>query len=536
MTPAAPAGVIFVDGGTIEDVPPQGACKKMNDMTLKQAIGQLFMIGIPGATVDGASEALLKRWQIGNIVLFARNLKDGVQAARLTDDLQRLITAETGIRAYISADQEGGIVLRLVDGATPFPGNMAVGATGKPEFAEQIAYAIGRELLALGINMNLAPVLDVNNNPKNPVIGVRSFGTDPARVARFGRAAVRGYKRAGIACVAKHFPGHGDTEADSHTSLPTIPRDLGELEKCELLPFRAAIEEGLDAVMTAHIAFPKLDGVPATLSKTILTGILRRQLGFSGLILTDSMRMAGVADSYSPAEAAVMALKAGCDILLYSGMGEVEEAAVRAVHEAVARGELSEERIYASAERIVAAKKRLVRERPSVDLAAHADLARQVSRKAVTLRRDRAGLIPLPVGNVTVIEVTRRAITQVEEQLQETGLRAQLADFLPAAQHLAAPANPDALTVEQVLRAARGDVAVVVTQDAWRHGGQQDLLRRLVARYPQRIIHVAGRLPYDVDLVPEVPTALCIYDTVTPSIRALLEVLTGRIEPTGNLP
>ena len=237
------------------------------------------------------------------------------------------------------------------------------------------------------------------------------------------------------------------------------------------------------------------------------------------------MRMAGVADSYSPAEAAVMALKAGCDILLYSGMGEVEEAAVRAVHEAVARGELSEERIYASAERIVAAKKRLVRERPSVDLAAHADLARQVSRKAVTLRRDRAGLIPLPVGNVTVIEVTRRAITQVEEQLQETGLRAQLADFLPAAQHLAAPANPDALTIEQVLRAARGDVAVVVTQDAWRHGGQQDLLRRLVARYPQRIIHVAGRLPYDVDLVPEVPTALCIYDTVTPSIRAFLKYL-----------
>ena len=428
MTPAAPAGVIFVDGGTIEDVPPQGACKKMNDMTLKQAIGQLFMIGIPGATVDGASEALLKRWQIGNIVLFARNLRDGVQAARLTDDLQRLITAETGIRAYISADQEGGIVLRLVDGATPFPGNMAVGATGKPEFAEQIAYAIGRELLALGINMNLAPVLDVNNNPKNPVIGVRSFGTDPARVARFGRAAVRGYKRAGIACVAKHFPGHGDTEADSHTSLPTIPRDLGELEKCELLPFRAAIEEGLDAVMTAHIAFPKLDGVPATLSKTILTGILRRQLGFSGLILTDSMRMAGVADSYSPAEAAVMALKAGCDILLYSGMGEVEEAAVRAVHEAVARRAF-EERIYASAERIVAAKKRLVRNGLPWTLRAQA--WRQVSRKAVTLRRDRAGLIPLPVGNVTVIEVTRQAITQVEAAAG-TGLRAQLADFLPA--------------------------------------------------------------------------------------------------------
>lgn len=505
-------------------------------MTLKQAIGQLFMIGIPGPEVDSASEALIKQWQIGNIVLFARNLKDGEQATRLTGQLQQLITGETGLPAYISADQEGGIVLRLVDGATPFPGNMAVGATQQPALAEQVAYAIGTELLALGINMNLAPVLDVNNNPRNPVIGVRSFGTDPERVAEFGRAAVRGYKRAGIVCVAKHFPGHGDTEVDSHTSLPTIHRDLDELAVCELVPFQAAIEEGLDAVMTAHIAFPKLDNVPATLSRAILTGILREKMGFTGLILTDSMRMAGVAGAHSPGEAAVMALKAGCDMLLYSAMGEVEEEAVRAVHEAVARGELTEERIYASAKRIVAAKRQIASSRGPVDLAANFGLALDVSRAAITLHRDQAGLISLPQAPVTVIEVTRRAITQVEEQLREAGLRAQLAEFIPDAQHLDVAANPDAEAVEQVVQAVRGETVVVITQDAWRNPGQQTLLHALAASHPQRVIHVAGRLPYDVDLVPEVPTALCTYDMVTPSIRALLEVLMGHIEASGTLP
>lgn len=508
----------------------------MKVMTLKQAIGQLFMIGIPGHDVDTASEDLLRKWQIGNVVLFARNLKDGEQAVRLTGELQKLISAETNIPAYISADQEGGIVLRLVDGATPFPGNMAVGAAQRPELAEQVAHAIGIELLALGINMNLAPVLDVNNNPKNPVIGVRSFGPDPHRVAEFGRAAVQGYRRAGIACVAKHFPGHGDTEVDSHTSLPTIHRGLEELLACELVPFQAAIAEGLDAVMTAHIAFPKLDTVPATLSKTILTDILRERMGFTGLILTDSMRMAGVAHGYSPGEAAVMALKAGCDMLLYSAMGEVEEEAIRAVHDAVARGELTEERIYASAERVVAAKEPLAASPPAADLVAHGHLALNVSRAAITLRRDRAGLIPLPTANVTVVEVRRRAITQVEEQLSEAGLQAQLAQFLPDAQYLQVAANPDDAAVEQVARSVQGDVVVIITQDAWRNAGQQALLRTLAARHTDRLIHVAGRLPYDVDLMPETPTALCTYDLVTTSIQALLEVLTGRLTPTGVLP
>lgn len=521
------------DAGSYVDRPRRIS---MSQLTLKQAIGQLFMVGIGGTEVDSDFESLVKRWHVGNIVLFARNLTDGDQATELTQSLQDLIEPETTRPAFISADQEGGIVLRLVQGATPFPGNMAVGATGRPAYAEQIAYAIGVELLSLGINMNLAPVLDINNNRKNPVIGVRSFGTKPEQVAQLGTAAVRGYHRAGIACVAKHFPGHGDSEVDSHSSLPTIARELDELAVCELVPFKEAIDSGLSAVMTAHIAFPALDTVPATLSHTILTTILRKRMGFKGLILTDSMRMAGVTSQYGPEQAAVMALKAGCDMLLYSAMGAVEERAIKAVHDAVASGELSEERIYQSVQRIEAAKSQIA-EPTQPDLAAHQGLALEVSRAAITLSRDRAGLVPLPTQtSVTVIEVTRRAITQVEEQLKEAGLASQLQRALPHAQYLTIPANPDEPAVSEVCSQIDGETVVVITQDAWRNPGQQRLLESLVDLRPGRVVLVAGRLPYDVDLMPQIPTAICTYDMVTTSIQALVEVLTGELEPIGVMP
>lgn len=486
--------------------------------------------------MDQSFAALVERWHIGNVILFARNLVDGEQAKALTERLQQLVADATGVPAFIAADQEGGIVLRLTKGATAFPGNMAVGATGDPAYAELVAQAIGTELLTLGINMNLAPVLDINNNPRNPVIGVRSFGATAATVTAFGRAAVRGYRRAGIACVAKHFPGHGDTELDSHTSLPAINRSVDELLARELVPFQAAVDEGIDAIMTAHILFPQLDAVPATLSRRILTELLRERMGFRGLILTDSMRMAGITQGHKPGEAAVAALAAGCDVLLYSAMGEVEEEAVKAVHEAVRRGILSEERIYASARRIVEAKRRLAAAPVAPDPEAHRQLALEVSRAAVTLVRDTAHLVPLPSGQPTVIEVTRRAITQVEDHLATVGVRAQLHTFWPRAQYLTVGTDPDAAAVADLCERITGDVIVLITQDAWRYPGQQELMRTLAQRYPGKIVLVAGRLPYDVELVPEIPAALCTYDLVPTSVQALFEVLSGALAARGSWP
>lgn len=512
----------------------------MDNITLKQAIGQMFMVGIAGTQSDEHFSSIVGKWDIGNVILFARNLQHARQARQLTAQLQDTIQQTTSYPAFIGADQEGGIVLRLINGATAFPGNMAVGATNNEQFALQVAYAMGQELLSVGINMNLAPVLDINNNPKNPVIGVRSFGSTVEHVTRFGRAALAGYQKAGIACIAKHFPGHGDTTVDSHTGLPIIHHSLNQLHSRELQPFAAAMRDGIDGVMTAHIAFPHIDREPATLSQRIMTELVRNELGFDGLIITDSMRMAGVAKQYGYGEAAVKAIQAGCDILLYSAMDEAEEEAIAAVHKAVQQGVISEERIYASAQRIIRAKKRLLQEdcNTSGNLSAHQKLALQVSRSAITCIRDHGANIPLTADQpVTFVETKRRAITQVEDQITTHGLQHQLTAFFPQAKYVAVGFNPD----ENEIQAAYDRIpphhhVVIVTQDAWRHKGQYELLEVLAKRGYPALIHVAARLPYDVHLVPSIETALCTYDTVPATIQALLEVLSGQIETHGSNP
>ncbi|MFE5278913.1 glycoside hydrolase family 3 protein, partial [Bacillus cereus] len=265
----------------------------------------------------------------------------------------------------ISIDQEGGIVTRLQTG-TDFPGNMALGATRSEELAEKVGKAIGEELHALGINMNFGPVLDVNNNPDNPVIGVRSFSEDPELVADLGKAYLKGLQETGTAATAKHFPGHGDTAVDSHVGLPSVPHDLERLKEVELYPFQEAMDAGIDAIMSAHVTFPEIDdttaisrkdgtevAVPGTLSHKILTGLMREEMDFNGVIVTDAMNMAAIADHFGPVDAAIRAVKAGADIVLMP-VGIVEVA--NGLYDAVNAGEISEERLEQSVERILTLK------------------------------------------------------------------------------------------------------------------------------------------------------------------------------------
>ncbi|HYT37084.1 MAG TPA: glycoside hydrolase family 3 N-terminal domain-containing protein, partial [Ktedonobacteraceae bacterium] len=231
----------------------------MQGMTLEEQIGQLLMVGFWGSTPSLEIIDLMQRYHVGNVILFSRNIHDTQQVLELTQKLQA-IAKEAGQRypLLIAIDQENGIVQRLGDLVTLFPGNMALGATGSEEIAYKVALATGNELKALGINMNLAPVVDVNNNPANPIIGVRSFGEDPSLVARLGAAMVKGFRAAGILSCLKHFPGHGDTATDSHLSLPVIPYALQRLEALELVPFRSGMKAGAESVMIAHVAFPTL--------------------------------------------------------------------------------------------------------------------------------------------------------------------------------------------------------------------------------------------------------------------------------------
>ncbi|WP_228645758.1 glycoside hydrolase family 3 protein [Microtetraspora sp. AC03309] len=335
-------------------------------MSVEEKVGQLFMPVVYGSRADsehrentarfgvGTPAEAIEKYHPGGVIIFpwAGNVSDAKQLAALTTGLRR---ASGKVPLMIGVDQEHGIVSPLGSIVTKLPGAMAIGSTGDPANAREAARLTGTELRALGITMDFAPVADVNINPRNPVIGPRAFGSDPARVATMVGAAVDGFHAAGIASTAKHFPGHGDTSTDSHTGLPVIQHSKAQWRRLDAPPFREAIEHGIDAIMTAHVVMPKLDpsGDPATLSRTILTGLLRDELGFEGVISTDALNMAGVREKYGDAEVAVRAVLAGADVLL---MPPDMPKAYGAVLSAVKSGRISAARLDASVTRILRLK------------------------------------------------------------------------------------------------------------------------------------------------------------------------------------
>src|SRR5690606_18255776 len=351
---------------------------------------------------------VIEKYHIGGVIYF--NWTDNIgtpldakQVNALSNGLQKIAMKQRmKIPLFNSTDQEGGMVARVTEPATVFPGNMAAGAARSIEYAGKSAEVMARELKSLGINMNLAPVLDVNVNPANPVINVRSFSEDPDLVAKMGVAQVMGFQGQNIVATAKHFPGHGDTDVDSHYGLPIIHHDRETLEKVDLKPFRAAIDAGIDAIMTAHIVVPALDdsGLPATLSKPILTDLLREEMGVDGLIITDSLGMEG-ANVLPPERVPVEAFKAGADILLNPPDVDL---AYNAVLEAVKSGEISQKRLDESVSRILWYKmKRGLFHHPYVDEKApriignkkHLKTADRIAASSITLLKNENGVLPL---------------------------------------------------------------------------------------------------------------------------------------------
>lgn len=345
----------------------------LEDLSLEEKVGQLLTVHFQGESPNEDARALIQEIKVGGIIYYnwSNGLDSPTQVQRLSSGLQQL--AQTNPRAIpllITADQEGGIVNRLSSGFTVFPGNMALGATENTGLAEAAAYAMGQEMRAVGVNMNLAPVVDINKNPRNPVIGVRSFAESPEIVCAFGERALFGYRRSGVIATLKHFPGHGDVEVDSHESLPTVKKTLAELQSCELLPF-SKLASVADVIMPAHILVPALDPKKCTTLSEKSLKYLRDDLGFQGVIITDSLVMGGVLSQCSSVdEAAIQAFLAGCDILLLGGRQlngeqdsfELTVADVRRIHQsiiaAVKSGRISEERINGSVAKILSLKKR----------------------------------------------------------------------------------------------------------------------------------------------------------------------------------
>ena len=336
-------------------------------MSLAEKVGQLFMVGVEGTEVTPELEAWMTTYGWGGVILFGRNVRSPAQVLSLTQGLQTAVRARGHPPLLIAVDQEGGRVARLKAPFTAFPSAAVVGHTGSEELTRNVGRALATELCAVGITMDMAPVLDVLSNPDNTVIGDRAFSTDPQSVARLGTAFLRGIQAAGIIAVGKHFPGHGDTLLDSHVALPVCERTGVQLSACELLPFEAAIAAGLDAIMTAHVIYKAWDAdLPATLSSAILTGILRRKIGFQGVIISDDLGMAAVSETMPWEEVPVQALRAGVDLLLICHQRERQEQAYARVLGAVQRSELPEALVDRAVARIHTLKSRLHRQSRAV--------------------------------------------------------------------------------------------------------------------------------------------------------------------------
>jgi beta-N-acetylhexosaminidase len=339
-------------------------------MSLEEKVGQLLMVHFNGEEVNQDAKLLIQKLHVGGIIYYnwSNALSSAAQVRNLSMGLQKL--AKTPL--LIAVDQEGGLINRLKEGFTIFPGNLALAKTGQPELAEKCAFAIGQELLSVGVNMNLAPVVDINNNPYNPVIGIRSFGDTAELVTLFARHALQGYRRAGIITCLKHFPGHGDVIVDSHQDLPVVRKTKEELTKLELFPFYQLADQA-DSIMTAHLLFPALDPQNcATLSQKILTDLLRKEIGFQGVVISDSLVMQGLLKNCSSIEeAAISSINAGCDLLILGGKQlnvdstlELTTENIQKIHQAllqaVQTGVISQQRLEQALQRILNLKNKYV--------------------------------------------------------------------------------------------------------------------------------------------------------------------------------
>lgn len=531
----------------------------MGGMTLEQKAAQLIFVPFNGAAPNTRSREyqryarLVREVGIGGLILVNWSNGRVIQRAEpyalaaFVNRMQRLAK----VPLFVCGDFERGASMRVAD-TTAFPHAMAFAAAGDPALTRYQGMATAREARALGVHWVFHPVADVNNNPDNPIINIRSFGEDPATVSAHVRAFIEGTHadpKARVLATAKHFPGHGDTAVDTHMNMATIGADGERLERVELAPFRTAVEAGVDAIMSAHIAVPALApaDMPATLAPEIMTELLRGHLKFQGLAVTDALEMGGIAKGFSTGEAAVRALEAGADVLL---MPPDPLAAHKAVVAAVRSGRVSAKRLDESVERILAAKVRVgLDRRRAVSLEAIEDevnspeaneRAREVAERAVTLVRDRSGMVPLanPGSACFLVLAESRHATGGEAFADEVRRRvpqARVVALDPTATNSALDdAVRQAAECESVVVAAYASVAAY-RGDTSLPGGYPRLLERLAALGKPTALVALGN-PYLLRSFPDVDAYLATYSTVPVSEAAAVRALFGEIAITGRLP
>jgi len=510
----------------------------LSQMSLEQKIGQIMFVGLGDVTAPLIEiQALFGELHFGGFIIFDSNVQSPEQLGGLIRSFQETARGLNEPPLLIGVDQEGGLISRLTEakGFAEFPSPMACAAT--PDALSNVlalAQANATQFKALGINVVLGPSVDVNNNPANPVIGTRAFGSQPEQVAQLAQAEIGVYQQNGILAVAKHFPGHGDTTQDSHTDLPLVPHDRARLDSIELMPFRSVISAGVAGIMSAHVIFPAVDNtpnLPATLSRKALTDLLRGELHFEGLAMTDSLEMGALAQAgYDMPNAAAAALAAGADLLLFNATPDVYRAVAQQIAAQVKSGQIPQQRLDDAVRRVLRAKERFglfdaapvnvdaLQSQLKLDEARQ--LAQTVANQSITVVRDTAKRLPIAPGTPLLVV--------------ETGYSSGLGALLKA-QTLTMNDQPGQNEIDVVLAQSAGKTVIVTTVDAGVNTQQVALVNALInAQVP--VIVAATRSPYDALALGDAPTLVLTYGLPPVSLRALANVLTGAAPAQGQLP
>lgn len=485
---------------------------------MSERAGQLFVCGFDGTEVNENIRFLIHEKRIAGVIIFRRNIASRVQLKQLTADLQREAKRAGYTKPLlITLDEECGTVSRLEGLIPPFPGAMLQAATGDEQLIYDIHYALAAELRELGINWNLAPVADIQNNAQNPVIGVRSFGEQPKQVGALAVQAVKGQQQNGVIATLKHFPGHGDTAVDSHVGLPVIPHDEARLHAVELEPFKQGIAENVDCIMAAHIHFPQFDEdiLPASISPKVIQGLLRDQLGFKGSVITDCMEMHAIMDSFGTAEACIRAVQAGVDFLLVSHTFTVQCEAIEAVEQAIIQGRITEAQLQQAVARIEQTAERA--KQPYTMNSGHCQLAVQAFEQGVTLLNARPQKWRIPL-RIVLIGADNKTIAEDAVSLPYTISKAT--------------AEPlQWLTVEEAI--ALQQPCIVITQNAMDSAAHREQMQ-LLEQTAMDFAVIAVKKPYDAALTTR--PVICTYEPSVQALQVAFAQLLHDQPSTGRLP
>jgi len=513
-----------------------------------KAIGPRLMLAFEGFEPPSWVLSWIKERRPAGFTLFRPiNVADPGQIRALTSILQQT-AAETHFGPLlIAADQEGGQLVALSDQTTQFPGNMALGATRDPHLAFLVGQAQGKEMAALGVNVNYAPVCDVNTNLENPNVGARAFGDDPQLVADMAKAMIDGLQSTGVAATAKHFPGNGDLASDPHYDLPLLAHDAKRLEAVEFLPFQAAVQAGTRLIMTAHVSLPALTGrsdLPATLSRDIMVGLLREKVGFNGLLITDAFDMKAITQGAGQIVDAIAAIRAGVDLLLLSGESQTQERIFAGLMLAHSRGLLRDGDLLASNKRLLSLRRWLSAQvQPELDVVAcaeHRQLSKSVALRSLTLVRDHAGLLPLDLGpdaRILTIMPWPADLTPADtSSYLEPGLASAIRLYHPNVDEILIHQRPSPVEIAALRdRISQYSLIIVGTMSAHLQPEQAVLVEYLLATGVATIT-VALRTPYDLTVYPASQTHICTYGIQEVSMDALAGGLFGAIPFRGTLP